>query len=56
MIPGLAIAMRVFATIWFALALSWAPDEPLHAAVNAALGAACFVYAEWLDHKEGEER
>ena len=52
MIPGLAIAMRVIATVWFALALAWSSSDAwAHAAVTFAIGAACFAYAEWLDRR-----
>ena len=52
MIPGLAIVMRVFAVLWFALAIQWeSVDEHRHAAVTASIGVACFAYAEWLDRR-----
>ena len=52
MIPGLAVAMRVLATLWFALALTWASaDSWIHAAATFAIGAGCFAYAEWLDRR-----
>lgn len=53
MIPGLAIAMRVLAVLWFALAIQWETVEShLHALATAALGIACFAYGEWLDHRD----
>lgn len=44
--------MRVFAVLWFALAIQWeGVDEHAHAAVTAAIGICCFAYGEWLDRR-----
>lgn len=55
MIPGIAIAMRVLACLWFALALSWANEQAYpHAAATFVIGACCFAYAELVDrHNRG---
>lgn len=52
MIPGLAIAMRLLAALWFSMAFLWTTESAYrHAFVTFAFGLGCFAYGEWLDKR-----